>query len=176
MPTKKAAALLLAVLAVFAGMGTAATAETASAGRYCVMVVDKAADGKTSPVRSRACADDMSTATRRAGVVEGAAASTLLMEWFWNANNNPPKLVRIYGNYGPCDSAGYRINIYDDWANQISGFNSLNECNDVTGYDLSLLQGDHERWIQHNPCACTLQGWIGPFMNDRIESFHIRRG
>ncbi|POM24264.1 hypothetical protein BTM25_28920 [Actinomadura rubteroloni] len=175
MRKKHVAALLLGFLPLFAGAGTA-TAATANdqSGRYCVMVVGKAAPGKASPVLSHKCADDMATATRRAGMTESAASDTLLMEWFWNANNNPPKLTRVLGKYGPCDAQGYVINVYDDWTNQISGFNSYNDCNHVAGYDLSLQQGDYDIWEQHNPCGCTLQGWVGSFMNDRIESFRIR--
>ncbi|RZS43046.1 hypothetical protein EV193_10222 [Herbihabitans rhizosphaerae] len=168
---------LFAVFCVMFAMTVAPTAASAmkpstGSGAYCVVVVGKAPADQTSPILSRTCSDDMSVATRQAGI----AGETLLMEWFWNANNNPPKLTRIHGNYGGCDAVGYRINIYDDWANNVSGFNSLNGCNVVTGYDLALAQGDNQTWSAYKACNCLLQGWVGSKMNDRIESFRIRHG
>ncbi|MGP3933592.1 hypothetical protein [Nonomuraea sp. KM88] len=164
-----AAVLLLAASAAPA----AATAETpAPSGQYCVMVIGKAPPGKASPVRSHECADDYATASRKAG----ASDTVLLMEWFWNANNSPSNLTRIHGDYGNCDADGYHINILDHWANNISGFNSYSRCNVVTGYNFTLWEGDRQTWSMNKPCQCLLQGWVGSYMNDRIESFWIRQG
>ncbi|MGW4640637.1 hypothetical protein ACWEN6_19030 [Sphaerisporangium sp. NPDC004334] len=167
---------LLLVVASAAPAVASAPGEAASPVRHCVVVVGKAPPGQVSPVRSSSCAADEATARRQAGASD---SSVLLMEWFWNANNQPPDLTRVLGDYGECDSAGYRIIVKDDWANNISGFNSYSHCNVVTGFNWpSTLDwsGDEQTWSLHAPCGCVLQGWVGSFMNDRIEAFWIRKG
>ncbi|MEV0597021.1 hypothetical protein [Nonomuraea cavernae] len=169
-----AAVLLLSALAAPA-QSASSPGVVASPAQHCVIVLGKAPPGQPSPVRSSSCADDYATAQREAG----AASSVLLMEWFWNANNQPPKLTRVLGDYGYCDSAGYRIIVKDDWANNISGFNSYSNCNVVTGFNWPSTvdwSGDEQTWSLQAPCGCVLQGWVGSFMNDRIEAFWIRKG
>ncbi|MCK2215349.1 hypothetical protein MF672_016365 [Actinomadura sp. ATCC 31491] len=174
--TAMAAALLaLAGLAPAQAVASASEAASAQAPSYCVIVVGKAPPGEPSPIRSRACGNDYATVQRQAG----AQQTVLLMEWFWNANNQPPLLTRIHGDYGDCDSAGYRIIVKDDWANNISGFNAESHCNVVTGFNWPSTvdwSGDEQTWANYSVCACLSQGWVGSFMNDRIEAFWIRRG
>ncbi|MEU7863216.1 hypothetical protein [Nonomuraea sp. NPDC049141] len=168
------AALLLTALATPTQAISSLKAAAAPA-KHCVIVVGKAPPGQPSPIRSSACSADYATAQREAG----ATATVLLMEWFWNANNSPPNLTHIHGDYGDCDSAGYRIIVKDDWANNISGFNSYSHCNVVTGFNWPSTvdwSGDEQTWSNYSVCSCLLQGWVGSFMNDRIEAFWIRRG
>lgn len=176
---RKSVPAMLAATAAFAGVVAAAPIASAgadtngkAADEYCVVVIGKAAKGAMSPVRSETCSTDPNAKS----LTKAASGEVLLMEWFWNADNRPSKLTRIHGDDGPCDSAGYRMNVLYGWTNQISGFNSYSSCNVATGYDDYLTSGAHQTWSMHKPCNCLLQGWVGSYMNDRINSFWIRRG
>lgn len=167
-------AILAAVVAVF----LACTAETTVAGaqtghgatRYCVIVVGKAPKGEMSPVRSTTCDND-----RDAPALKKAAASqTLLMTWFSDIYESG-EFTYVYGDYGGCDSEGYKVSTSWYWGNRISSFLSDNYCNVATGYDYKI-SGDNQTWSEHQPCACLTVDWVGSFMNDRIESFWIRNG
>jgi hypothetical protein len=168
----------LAATAVFAGVivtaptPAAAGEEPRKADEYCVVVLGKSENGGMSPVRSHTCSKDPADKS----LTKAAAGEVLLMEWFWNANNNPPKLTRIHGDSGPCDSAGYKINVLYGWTNQISGFNTFSNCNVATGYDDYFANGERQTWSNYSGCGCLLQGWVGSYMNDRINSFWIRKG
>jgi len=162
-----------------AAVGTAApssAARPAQAGpppaSACTVVVGKAPEGEMSPVRSRICDTDPASPRLRP-----AAEDTLLMELNDNVDNNPPSVTRIYGEGGPCDFIGYSFAITGYWANRVSAFNTWNDCNFVTAYDLPDLTGDRERWSgETNPCVCVSVDWVGPFINDRIEAFQIWNG
>jgi hypothetical protein len=165
---------LTAAVAVIAGGALPAAAAAhpgqASPGpRVCTTVVGKAPTGAFSPVRSTTCVDD--------GSAPVVASSTLLMEWWQNANNRPTATInRIYGDAGPCDGDGYRVRVEWPWSFLLSGFNTWNSCSIATGYDLPNLSGDRQTWNgSANPCVCVSVGYVGDFMNDRIESFWIRR-
>ncbi|WP_228979934.1 hypothetical protein [Streptomyces sp. DH12] len=176
-PAVFSAALAVAVAAAVALPGGSAAAAAGSAApppadRYSVTVVGKAPDGGMSPVRSTTCSDDPRSRT----LARAAAGTVLLMEWFEHAHNKPSSLTRVHGEAGDCDGDGYRLRATGFWANRISGFNAYSKCNVATGYDLVNLSGDRQTWRMDKPCKCLLQGWVGSYMNDRIESFWIRQG
>ncbi|KUH37985.1 MULTISPECIES: hypothetical protein [Streptomyces] len=175
-PTVFSVVLGITATAAVALPGSAATADGRAvpppADRYCVMVVDKAPDGGMSPVRSTTCSADPASKS----LTRAAANTVLLMEWFEHANNKPSSLTRVHGEAGDCDGDGYRLRATGFWANRISGFNAYSKCNVATGYDLVNLSGDRETWRMDKPCKCLLQGWVGAYMNDRVESFWIRQG
>lgn len=174
--TLKAATACAAVAVAWSGIATTAEAAAPKADRYCVIVVGKAPKGKLSPVRSRDC-----SATRSARPLKAAAAGeTLLIEWYDHVNNRPSSFTRVYGESGPCDRDGYRLRAWAPpigyWGNKISGFNTWNSCSVVTGYDLVNISGDRQTWDgRRNPCVCVDVPWVGHRMNDRIESFWLRR-
>ncbi|MEU9337987.1 hypothetical protein AB0D49_33315 [Streptomyces sp. NPDC048290] len=166
---------LLAVMApalLIAGMSTgAATAAGAPEGepgaKYCVIEVGRSVGGGMSPVKSQTCSDDPDS---RAFT---AAADVLLMEWFWNAYNNPSNLTRVIGSDGPCDASGYRLKPNLIWDNEISGFNTYSGCHQVTLYDGYSWDGDSSYWYDgthDGPDA----GYVGAHMNDRTSSLWIR--
>ncbi|GGU65405.1 hypothetical protein [Streptomyces lavendofoliae] len=163
-----------AVMAVPEGNAVAAGggAPDAPAEQYCVIVVGKAVKGELSPVRSKTCGSSPVSKS----LVKASANTVLLMEWFEHANNSPSSLTRVHGEAGDCDADGYRLRATGFWANRISGFNAYSKCNVATGYDLVNLSGDRQTWRMDKPCKCLLQGWVGAYMNDRIESFWIRQG
>lgn len=163
----------VAALTAVAPAGADTGKNPARGGRYCAIEVDKAPEGEFSPIRSQTCSDDPNAAA----LTRIAASETLLMEWFWNAWNDPPYLTRVYGSYGGCDRSGYKIRPNVHWYNEISGFDSWNGCNVVTAYDHYNFTGDQQTWARGYVCECIPSrdtGWIGPYMNDRIESFWIR--
>jgi hypothetical protein len=65
-----------------------------------------------------------------------AEVDTLLMIWFKNSHyneNTPNDDVRtyIYGQDGPCDSAGYRIEPVQWWKDNMSSILGYNNCDTV---------------------------------------------
>lgn len=136
--------------------------------RRCVIVVGKAGRAEMSPVLSKTCGRGRNTPAQ----TRAAAGRTLLMEWFEHAHNKPSSLTRVYGKAGPCDRDGYRLRAEGFWANRISGFNTWNSCNVATGYDLPNISGDRQTWSATWGISVP---WVGNRMNDRIESFWIRR-
>jgi hypothetical protein len=140
----------------------------------CAVLLGKSEQGKTSPVVSQTCSSDPNAPQLQAV----AATDTLLLEAFQNANNNPAATVyRYYGQYGPCDSAGYKWNVPVGWLGVFSGFDTSNDCNVVTGYSSWYETDDNQTWDgSSNVCGCVVVGWVGDFMNDRISSWWARRG
>jgi hypothetical protein len=171
--TRLMAALLAAVAMIltYPAEATAAGARTdRDATRYCVIVVGKAPKGEISPVRSTNCDIDRDAPTLK----RAAAGQTLLMTWFSDIYQSG-EFTYVYGDYGGCDAEGYKVSTSWYWGNRISSFLSDNYCNVATGYDYKIA-GDHQTWSEHQPCACLTVDWVGSFMNDRIESFWIRKG
>jgi hypothetical protein len=166
-------AALAAALLVTAASAGAAAADRAptSGGEFCVVEVGKSVDGGFSPVKSQSCSDDpASPAFKAAG-----APDVLLMEWFWNAYNSPPKLTRIIVSAadGPCDSSGYRLRPNIIWDNAISGFYTYSNCHRVTVYDGYSSDGDSAYWFDGTGDGPNV-GYVGAHMNDRTSSLWIR--
>jgi hypothetical protein len=162
----------LLVTGISTGAATAAgTHEGEPGGRFCVVEVGKSVDGGFSPVKSETCSDDpTSSAFRAAGPPD-----VLLMEWFWNANNNPRNLTRIIASAedGPCDSSGYRLRPNLIWDNEISGFYAYSNCHAVTIYDGYNRDGDSQYWYDGTGDGPNV-GYVGARMNDRTSSLWIR--
>jgi hypothetical protein len=125
-------------------------------------------------VLSQTCAGDPNAPQLQAA----AASSTLLLEGYINANNQPADWIyRLYGNAGPCDASAYRYTVDPGWENTLSGFHGENDCNIVTAYAGFHEDGDRQTWNgAANACGCVIVGWVGPFMNDRLNSFWLRHG
>ncbi|ORI25369.1 hypothetical protein BJI47_00570 [Rhodococcus sp. 1168] len=64
-------------------------------------------------------------------------ASIPIMRWSENLNNSSPYTV-IYGQSGPCDTAGYNLNPNTYWAPRITSMQGYNYC-DVA--DMRQLNG-----------------------------------
>ncbi|MEV4888494.1 hypothetical protein AB0K48_03760 [Nonomuraea sp. NPDC055795] len=166
---------LLAVIAsalLITGLTTgAATAAGAHDGKFCVVEVGKSVDGGFSPVKSETCSDDPASPAFTAA----AAPDVLLMEWFWNAYNNPPDITRIIvsAEDGPCDSSGYRLRPNLIWDNEISGFYTYSNCRSVTIHDGYNLNGDGQYWFDGTGDGPNV-GYVGDRMNDRTSSLWIR--
>ncbi|MFF0341608.1 hypothetical protein [Kribbella sp. NPDC004875] len=170
---RRSVALVAAALIVTgtsAGAATAADSQGGKSAKYCVVTVGKSVDGGYSPVKSESCSDDPNASAFKAA----AAPDVLLMEWFWNAYNSPPKLTRIISDEGECDSSGYRLRPNLIWDNEISGFYTYSHCHKVTLYDGYSSNGDSAYWysaVSDGPDV----DWVGPYMNDRTSSIWIRR-
>jgi len=140
-------------------------------GKNCVIVVSKAARGELSRVLSKTCSTDPNAAS----LSSAAGTKVLLMEWLENANNDPPGLTRVYGYDGECDADGYRLRVGFPWFIMISGFVAYSRCNVVTAYSQQNISGDRQTWSGKGlPCECVSARWVGPYMNDRIQSWWIR--
>ncbi|MFI2485648.1 hypothetical protein ACH47X_02005 [Promicromonospora kroppenstedtii] len=166
------AASALLVLSISTSTAAAAAAQEPGKGRFCVVEIEKAADGGNSPVKSQTCSDDPTSAA----FVAADRPDVLLMEWFWNAYNSPPHITRIIvsGEDGPCDSSGYRLGTNIIWDNEISGFYTYGQCHEVTAYDGYSQDGDSAYWFSSVSDGPDVD-YVGAFMNDRISSFWIRR-
>ncbi|MFJ5261597.1 hypothetical protein ACIQAC_14160 [Streptomyces sp. NPDC088387] len=159
-------AATLAVAASFVGLvglaPTVSAAETpkASEGKYCATVVEPVKAGeKVSRVKNRVCAD--SRASAAAAVRQ--SASTLLMTWYDNANFGGG-WNDLYGNFGPCDSAGYVLNT-GLWRTSISSFRTYNNCD---GQQAVLNNGSGVLYYYGYATS-----YVGDRANDNIETFKI---
>ncbi|CAM4028472.1 hypothetical protein GCM10009799_36010 [Nocardiopsis rhodophaea] len=112
---------------------------------YCAILVGKASGDGPSPVIASACSPTsekdarnrmMRAAERTQARTQGSESSTklssdLLMTWFEDANYGTPK-ADIYGDAGPCDSAGYELHPSTtwpwSWGNSISSAAGTETC------------------------------------------------
>jgi len=125
----------------------ALAAPAAPSGKYCATLVDRAPSADAdSPVLSRACSNVSQDDARRHLVRPGArtaaetgvAARTLLMIWYEHAGFQGAA-EGVYGNYGTCDSSGYRLNPNNWWAHNMSSARGADRCNFATFYNLSQI-------------------------------------
>lgn len=122
-PTRTAATLSVAASLI----GLVALAPQASASAtpdrtYCSVVVERVKPGdKVSQVKSRTCSDSRTTAA-----ATNSSAATLLMTWYQHADYGG-SVTDVYGDYGPCDAAGY---VLDTGLSRymISSFRTYNSC------------------------------------------------
>lgn len=140
-------------------------------GKYCVVEVGKSVGGGFSPVKSQTCSNDPNSSAFRAA----AAPKILLMEWFWNAHNNPGDVTRIVVSDADqrCDSSGYRLRPNLIWDNEISGFYTYSYCREVTIYDGYDRDGDSKYWYDGTGDGPNVP-YVGDWMNDRTSSLWIR--
>ncbi|MFI6298956.1 hypothetical protein ACIBEJ_45720 [Nonomuraea sp. NPDC050790] len=165
------AVIASALLVTGISTSAATAAEPREDGKFCVVEVGKSVDGGFSPVKSETCSDSPNSAAFRAA----GAPDVLLMEWFWNAYNNPPDITRIIvsAEEGPCDSSGYRLRPNLIWDNEISGFYTYSNCRSVTIYDGYRQNGDSSYWFDGRGDGPNV-GYVGDYMNDRTSSLWIR--
>src|SRR5512139_983469 len=131
-----------ATAAVSPGLATVDAVAETGADRHCAVLIGKATDGKVSPVLAHAC-DDISAANARAKMLRAASknsskstvkplADDLLMIWYSDADYGGASTT-IYGDEGPCDSAGYRLHTGNSalgiWGRLLSSARGAGSCN-----------------------------------------------
>lgn len=172
----------IGAMALFAGTplaqaqpGPAAPTDGADAaepqGQYCVILVDKPADPNIpSNELFSSCSDtsieeaesEMRSAETESSLAQRGvavqAAAIPIMRWSENLNNSQPYTV-IYGNYGPCDGAGYNLSVNSYWNVRITSMQGYNNCNFARMYQRAggLVQD------QRLPL-----GYVGDAFNDNI--------
>ncbi|MBT2228375.1 hypothetical protein [Nonomuraea sp. NEAU-A123] len=136
---------ILAVAAVAVSLGPAkvdaAVAQTGE-DRYCAVLIGKATEGKPSPVLARAC-DDTSAANAREKMLQETSedspkstvrplAADLLMTWYSDTDYHGAS-TNIFGDDGPCDRAGYRLDVnsatFGIWSRILSSARGAGPCN-----------------------------------------------
>lgn len=142
LPARLGAILAVAAVAVSLGLARvdAAAAET-GADPYCAVLIGKATEGKPSPVLARAC-DDTSAANAREKMFQAASkddsktvkplAADLLMTWYSDTDYHGAS-TNIFGDDGPCDRAGYRLDVksatFGLWSHILSSARGAGPCN-----------------------------------------------
>ncbi|MGH3922816.1 MAG: hypothetical protein ACRDTT_08115 [Pseudonocardiaceae bacterium] len=110
--------------------------------KYCVMVYGEAASAaESSPLLYEYCSTkgrgdaytNLNSPTTQAQLGRNAAFAfeDLLMTWFEDADYDGDK-TDIYGDDGPCDTAGYRVEPDSDWKEKISSIGGTVQCNRAT--------------------------------------------
>lgn len=94
-------------------------------------------------------------------------ATVLIMTWYEHIRYGGAS-TRIYGVYGPCDSAGYGIRGFDEfWDNKVSSFKVWNSCTYTRGYLEKNYGGTNcGRWRGS-------VDWVGHTYNDKLSSFWV---
>lgn len=132
----------LAFLALTA-LPTAADAKSASP--YCNLLVGKSVNGANSPVLASACADTaqaamtayqakLSKLNKGNGLSPNVSSNVPIVLLYANQGYSG-NYTNVWGSSGPCDTAGYRIDMYawsDYWAHNTSSMQGLNSCNQGT--------------------------------------------
>lgn len=137
--------------------------------RHCAVLVSKEPVGPAGRTEvGRACAQDRATAAAEVG----ATAGTLLLTIYADANYGGYR-YHFYGDYGHCDSQGYRINLGLGIRNMTSSMKGYNYCNSAEAYDGPDLTGT--RWWYGQPGRYLNVPWVGAGANDRIDSLRVRR-
>jgi hypothetical protein len=169
-------ALTLLLTGAFSAPSSAAEESPPS---YCVMVYGVAVSATApSPLLYEYCStkgrDDAykhlnsPTTLARLGRSRAFASRALLMTWFedadYNADNEDADKTDIFGDEGPCDTAGYRIEPNNDWKGKISSIGGTVECNraTLTNRDLNYA----ETQILPTP-------WVGEKLDNNIGLVNV---
>ncbi|WP_046471551.1 hypothetical protein [Allosalinactinospora lopnorensis] len=144
--------------------------------RYCAVLVGKDADPDApSSALAAACSDTsrddartkMRQAAERTAPRAEAASSDLLMTWFDDAHYNGSS-TDIYGDSGPCDSAGYEIQLSTtwpwSWGNTISSAAGTETCDTA---DFISQSGTYARTF-NLPVP-----YIGNTLNDNVRTIRV---
>lgn len=173
-------------LALGGGLVTPASAATMAARptttatathKYCATIVSKQLDADgLSHVVGKSCSSNspvaaFTAAKQLAGQVpnrpEQAAASTLLMNEFYDTNLNGGVIYSFYGSSGTCDSSGYRLRndgYTRDNTSSIQGNGNCNRVN-IQGYNNSA------------ETAFSLPAnYLGSYLNDNVALVRVYRG
>jgi hypothetical protein len=169
-------ALTFLLAAAFSAPSSAAEESSPS---YCVMVYGEAVSAtEYSPLLYEYCStkgrDDAyknlnsPTTQARLGRITAFASGDLLMTWFedadYNDDNDSADKTDIYGDQGPCDTAGYRIEPNDDWKGKISSIGGTVECNRATLTNRDLNYGETQ--ILPTP-------WVGERLDNNIGLVNV---
>ena len=156
------AVLVGTLVTVPAGVFQAASAAVTT-GQNCAVVIGKAPSPQTeSPVRSTECSQDTPVVS---------AGSVLLVTFYQHANYGGLS-TSVYGDSGPCDSAGYRLSDLT-FANAvvfgISSYRAYSNCNN-SKFCNGLSPSDYE-------CTgyrCWDAAYVGDRFNDRVLQMWLR--
>ncbi|GGM57252.1 hypothetical protein GCM10012275_30440 [Longimycelium tulufanense] len=134
----------------FAVPGAHAAERSSDGDTYCDVVYGRApAPEADSPLLFRTCAGSEAESKARvmawfgrqraAGLAPGDPVT--MMYWYEHINYNRDArgdMTRIWGNDGPCDSAGYRVEPNSEWAGKLSSILGDSGCTEMTIYNRAL--------------------------------------
>lgn len=161
-----------------AGVSTAASATTTSmtehSGTHCAILVGKAPEQTdvASPIIARECssrspedARKKMLHTRETELDSNAeTAPALLMTWYEDANYGGDS-ASIYGDYGPCDSAGYRLQLYAyQWSDDLSSASGTWACDRARFH--SSIDGSARAFNLPVP-------YLGDHLNDAVSFIEV---
>lgn len=130
--------------------------------QHCVALYGAAPSAEeSSPLIAESCSnvsmnEAMTTFSDANGV--DLAAADLLMTWFEDIDFGGDS-TDIFGDAGPCDSAGYRIESNGYWKDNMSSIGGTIQCNRVDLNDKSLTYGE----TQILPTS-----WVGETLEDNV--------
>jgi hypothetical protein len=170
-----AAAAVVGVLtaAAPAGAATGSTPSTAQ-GKHCVVVVGKApTDGGVSPELYRKCANTAAKARAQLASPQAQAQTngkaiqaTALMIWY-SDDQYRGNSTTVYGDFGTCDSSGYRLRPDNYWSTNISSARGIGSCTAATFHNRASTVA-RAFWL---PVAN-----LGTALNDNVGIIDVYRG
>ncbi|MFC8350067.1 hypothetical protein [Streptomyces sp. NPDC057280] len=139
------------------GLAPQASASEPANAKHCAVVVERVKpQEKVSRVKSRTCSEAGTQAVSVSG-------RTLLVTWYEHAEYGGAS-TDIYGDYGPCDAAGYVLTADWWWRKSISSFITYNSC-------------DGQQAVLNNGGAVYYYGFGTPYVgaqaNDNIGWFKV---
>jgi hypothetical protein len=159
--------ILLTAAAVLAPVTPASAAAPAdvSSSAECQIVIGKAAGPEhVSPVLSSQCAKP----GERLAAPATTSALTLLMVWYTGYNYSG-RSTKIYGDGGPCDSAGYGFAwVSSEWNDAIRAWKVFNYCYYSAAWEHINWGGFCKKYYGQVPNASA--------MDAEISSMWISRG
>lgn len=172
-----AAAVLLSsltVAAVSVGPADAAVAPdhpTAAAPACVILLGEPATPDAVSPVlyqycgktRDEARAHLFSPAVKSQLAPDAVTSSDLLMTWFEHIDYGGT-WADIYGRYGTCDTAGYRIQPTDWWAHNLSSAAGFAQCN-AARFSTIAQNYSESFWLPVR--------YLGPTLNDNVGTVWV---
>lgn len=174
-PTPALVALTAAFLVSISGYASA-TESIEDPVEYCAILVGKTPNGATtSPVLARACSQE--SPRQALEEMEAKAERTLpaqvyksldrvrLMTWFEDANYGG-NTTEIYGDDGPCDTGGYRVE--PDWFWKVN-------LTSVTGTDACDVGRFYTQQLDHSETR-RLPTHLYPPLNDNVGLVRVWNG
>jgi hypothetical protein len=168
-----APALLVIGLALATLTSSAANASTGSAKthmRYCMTVIAKVGRGEaTSRVISHRCSSRHAPGSLRPAGTSHTASQTVLVIFFQNEGYTG-QTDTVYGDSGPCDTAGYslpNLTLAEYYTNGISSYQLYSNCKYASYWTETNFNGSKKTGVKGN------QSYVGALFNDKIYSMRV---
>jgi hypothetical protein len=144
------------IVGLIASVGFAAPAAASPPQERCALLAQRADDlTKTIPLKE-VCGSEATRQLR-------ASAWTLLASYHEHANYGG-EYAEVYGEYGTCDRAGYKLTVPFGWSYKISSYHLYGDC-----YWSAAVNWN---WVRR-PDTIGSQSYVGDKWNDFTRTIYI---